>query len=107
MIQSIRIQDEASYGEIPQDLEDLSQHNFIFGANGTGKTTISKIIAEESAFPHCAVTWRGATTLETLVYNRDFVNKNFDQPSELKGIFTLGEEDRDAITNLRVPSSGL
>lgn len=100
MIESIRIQDEASYGSIPQHLKDLSQRNFIFGANATGKTTISKIIADESAFPHCLVTWRGGTKLETLVYNRDFVDKNFDQSSELKGIFTLGEENKDTLERI-------
>ena len=77
MIESIRIQDEASFGSDPQVLAGLSHNNFIFGANGTGKTTVSRIIASESEFPHCRVTWRGGTKLETLVYNRDFVEKNF------------------------------
>ncbi len=107
MIESIRIQDEASYGSIPQDLKDLSQHNFIFGVNATGKTTISRIIADESAFPHCPVTWHGQIKMETLVYNRNFVRKNFDQPSELKGIFTLGEEDKDALTKIATAKSEL
>jgi wobble nucleotide-excising tRNase len=107
MIESIRIQDEASYCSIPQDLKNLSHHNFIFGANGTGKTTISKIIADESIFPHCSVNWSGATKLETLVYNRDFVSKNFDPSSELKGIFTLGEEDKNALVKITTAKSEL
>lgn len=107
MIERIRIQDEASYGSVPQDLEDLSEHNFIFGANATGKTTISKIIADESAFPHCPVTWRGGTKMETLVYNTDFVDKNFNQPSELKGIFTLGEEDKETLARIATAKSEL
>ncbi|MCK4794187.1 MAG: AAA family ATPase [Desulfobacteraceae bacterium] len=107
MIESIRIQDEASYVGIPQDLKNLSLHNYIFGSNGTGKTTISRIIANESDFPHCAVSWRGGSKLATVVYNRDFVAKNFDQPSELKGIFTLGEEDKSAITKIETAKSQL
>ena len=107
MIEGIRIQNEACYGCTPQDLYDLSQHNFIFGANGTGKTTISRIIANESAVPHCALTWRGGTKLEALVYNRDFVEKNFNQSSELKGIFTLGEKDKDAISKIATVKSEL
>ncbi len=107
MIERIRIQDEASYGSVPQDLKDLSQHNFIFGANATGKTTISKIIADESAFPHCPVTWRGGTKMETLVYNSDFVDKNFNQPSELKGIFTLGEKDQDTLERIATAKNAL
>lgn len=100
MIESIRIQDEACYGCNPQYLDNLSQHNFIFGTNGTGKTTISRIIANENAVPHCSVIWKGGTKLETLVYNRDFVDKNFDQSPELKGIFTLGEKDKNASSKI-------
>lgn len=107
MIESIRIQNEASFGGTPQHLTDLSQHNFIFGANGTGKTTISRIIADESAFPHCSVNWGGRVKVEALVYNRDFVEKHFDQPSELTGIFTLGEEDKDALTKISTAKSEL
>ncbi|MCH8881536.1 MAG: AAA family ATPase [Planctomycetes bacterium] len=107
MIERIRIQNEASFGDNPQDLKDLSQHNFIFGVNATGKTTISRIIADESAFPHCPVTWRGRIKMETLVYNRDFVDKNFDQSSELKGIFTLGEEDKDTVTKIATAKTEL
>lgn len=48
MIESISIQNEACYGSTPQVLSGLSQFNFIFGSNATGKTTISRIIANES-----------------------------------------------------------
>ena len=107
MIDSIHIQHEASFGDIPEELKGLSKHNFIFGANGTGKTTISRFIADELAFPHCPVTWSGGTKLEALVYNRDFVDSNFDEPTELKGIFTLGEEDKDALSKIAMAKSEL
>lgn len=107
MIESVSIQNEACYGGTPQVLSRLSRFNFIFGSNATGKTTISRIIANESAFPHCAVVWEGGTRLETLVYNRPFVEKNFDQPSELKGIFTLGERDKDVLGKIATAKSEL
>jgi len=107
MIESVSIQNEACYGGTPQVLSHLSRFNFIFGSNATGKTTISRIIADESAFPNCAVVWEGGTKLETLVYNRDFVDKNFDQPSELKGIFTLGEKDKDVLVRIATTKSEL
>jgi len=75
-------------------------NNFIYGSNGSGKTTISRIIAEEHKYPHCCVTWGGNNKLETLVYNRDFVDNNFSQASKLKGVFTLGEEDATAIKQI-------
>ena len=107
MIESVSIQNEACYGGAPQVLSGLSHFNFIFGSNATGKTTISRIIANESAFPHCAVVWEGGTKLETLVYNRDFVDKNFDQPLELKGIFTLGEKDKDILARIATAKTEL
>lgn len=99
MITKISMQDHACYGDTPQDIYDLKKFNFIFGANGSGKTTISKLIADESCFPesNCSITWNGGTKLDALVYNTDFVNNNFVQPSELKGIFTLGEENKEII----------
>lgn len=101
MIESIKIENEASYGSPGETMSGLSKHNFIYGSNGTGKTTISKVIANESAFSDCGLVWRGGTKLEPLVYNRDFVEKNFDQSSELKGIFTLGEKDKEALDKIK------
>ncbi|MDL2121809.1 MAG: AAA family ATPase [Deltaproteobacteria bacterium] len=101
MIESIKIENEASYGSPGEILSGLSKHNFIYGSNGTGKTTISKVVANESAFSDCSLVWRGGIKLQTLVYNRDFVEKNFDQSSELKGIFTLGEKDKEALDKIK------
>ena len=94
MIESIRIAGVASYSSSPEFLSRLSKFNFIYGANGSGKTTITRVIADDGKFPACSVTWTG-TKLQTMVYNRDFVTKNFSQSSELKGIFTLGETNID------------
>lgn len=91
MIESITIADVASFGSDPQVLDGLAQFNYIFGANATGKTTISRIIADESRFPSCKVMWRGGTRLQPKVYNQDFIEHNFNQSTELKGVFTLGE----------------
>jgi wobble nucleotide-excising tRNase len=92
MISSIQIANVASYGTEPQVLDKLAQFNFLYGANGTGKTTISRIVADRTKFPTCNLVWEGGTELQTLVYNREFVERNFSQSKELKGIFTLGEK---------------
>ena len=91
MIESISIANEATYGAVPESLTKLSKFNFIFGSNGNGKTTISRIIDDQDFYPSCEVKWKLARRLETLVYNRDFVELNFNQSNELKGVFTLGE----------------
>ena len=95
MITSIQVSDTASFGDEPAKLEDLGDFNVVFGSNGTGKTTISRIIADPSHSATCQVTWAGPEPLQCLVYNRDFINRNFDESDELKGIFTLGEEHID------------
>ena len=100
MIDSIRVSGIASYDNEPQVLSGLSQFNFFYGANATGKTTISKIIADETISPSCSVTWRGGTKLQTMVYNRDFVAKNFSQSPELKGIFTLGQKSIETLETI-------
>lgn len=100
MIESIAIADIASYGPASEALNALSQFNFIFGSNGTGKTTISRVIADEDAFPTCKVTWKGGTKLQAMVYNLDFVERNFDQSVVLKGVFTLGEQHVDTLSNI-------
>jgi wobble nucleotide-excising tRNase len=97
MIESIHIQNIATYGAAPEVLSDLRQFNYFYGSNGSGKTTISRIIAESSKFSECRLDWEGGTVLQPMVYNSDFVADNFDQLKELKGIFTLGKGNVDAL----------
>ncbi len=94
MIEGIKIKSIASYGDDEQILEGLSQMNFFYGSNGSGKTTISRVIADEDKYPECTIAWRNSNKLQTLVYNHDFVDKNFNSNAELKGIFTLGEKNQ-------------
>jgi len=104
MIDSVRITNTATFGSTPQELQGLSRINFFFGSNGSGKTTISRIIADEESFRDCRVKWKNGTKLQAMVYNQDFVDKNFNQTTELKGVFTLGENNRltiEKITSLK------
>ena len=100
MIKNICIKNVATYGSLPEIMDDLAEINFIYGSNGTGKTTISRIIADAKAYPDCAVTWQNGALLETLVYNGDFVERNLNQPSDLRGIFTLGEKHKETFEKI-------
>ena len=53
------------------------------------------------------MTWQVGASLETLVYNRDFVEKNFNEPNELKGIFTLGEKNKETFDRIKVAKEEL
>ncbi|MFZ3255421.1 MAG: AAA family ATPase [Syntrophales bacterium] len=100
MIESITIASVATYASTPLTLSGLSQFNYLFGSNATGKTTVSRIIAEEARFPTCTVTWKSGTKLQPMVYNQDFVERNFTQSAELKGVFTLGEKQVDTLAKI-------
>ena len=102
MIKQIYVKNVASYGPSSEKLDDLAEINFIYGSNGTGKTTISRVIADTIDYPDCAVTWQAGVPLEKLVYNRDFVERNFNQPDELEGIFTLGEKDKETFDRIKL-----
>ena len=107
MIEQIRIKGPASFKDADETLSDLSQFNYIYGSNGSGKTTISRLIAEVTSYPDCQITWKGGTVLEPMVYNRDFVDHNFSQSAEVKGIFTLGEEDQAIIDKIAEAKAAL
>ena len=107
MIDSISISNLATYAATPERLDGLSQFNFLFGSNGTGKTTVSRVIADEAKYPSCSVHWKGGTKLQPLVYNHDFVERNFTQSPELKGVFTLGEKQADTLAKIAAAKSEL
>ena len=110
MIESISISKVATYAETPEVMNGLKSLNYIFGSNGAGKTTIGRVIATPSDCPGCGVTWKGGTHLQTLVYNTDFVEKNFKPSENLKGVFTLGEEQigtLEKIAELKLERDGL
>lgn len=107
MIERIEISKVATYGSSTEAMNGLKEINFVYGSNGTGKTTISRVIADCASHPHCSLIWRGGAPIELLVYNRDFVDRNFSQPGELKGIFTLGEKDKDTLDKIGIARSAL
>ena len=107
MIESITISGVATYDTTPEQLDGLSLFNFLFGSNGSGKTTVSQVIADETKFPTCKVTWKRGSKLQPFVYNHDFVERNFNQSPELKGVFTLGEKQLDTLAKIDATKSEL
>src|SRR5699024_7544060 len=74
------------------DIPDFKKVNFFYGANGSGKTTISNFIykPEDERFPDCQLDWQNGISLKALVYNKEFRDRNFGKGT-IAGVFTLGQ----------------
>lgn len=106
MITKIEIKNTATYQN--ETLDNLNKINFIYGNNGSGKTTITRIINNEIQYPSCKVHWKNNQKLEPVVYNSDFIEDNFGTfQNEVKGIFTLGKEEVETKQNIKVEKDTL
>lgn len=101
MIENITIKNVATYDNIGIQVSDLKKVNFIYGANGCGKTIISNFLhnSTDIKFNHCSLVWQHAIPLTTLVYNKEFRERNFGK-GKLGGIFTLGEATAEQIKTI-------
>lgn len=86
-------------------LGDLTKVNYVFGPNGSGKTTISAGLVEFSTDPTAVraldVQWE-ASHQTIKVYNRNYMRKAFTSvDGEEPGVFLLGEEDGAAYQQIQ------
>ncbi|WRA81878.1 AAA family ATPase [Helicobacter pylori] len=93
----ISLKKVATFDENGASFENLKSINFIYGANGSGKTTTSsflKNLAEngiEDKFANSKIEWCNNESLKIEVYNKQFKEEQL-RNSHVKGIFTLGKE---------------
>jgi wobble nucleotide-excising tRNase len=101
MLESITVKDIATYDAIGIKMENLKKINFIYGANGCGKTTLSKFIHDSSnpTYATCNLNWKGGLPVNALIYNKDFRERNFGK-GKIDGVFTLGEATKDEIEKI-------
>lgn len=78
-------------------IDNLNRVCFIFGPNGSGKTTVSRLIANEStSAPSKYLRWDKSGAISTYVYNRDFIDLNFKHVDSVPGVFTMGKDSVEA-----------
>lgn len=109
MIHSITIKNVATYNEVGIKFNDLKKVNFIYGLNGTGKTTISNFLnsineegkqEQKEKFRNCTLKWKNNDNpLKTLVYNKEFRENNFGK-GKLNGVFTLGKTTNEQLEEI-------
>ncbi|GAA7307484.1 hypothetical protein ID0576_09850 [Helicobacter pylori] len=104
-ISQIVLKNAATFDENGASFENLNSINFIYGANGSGKTTISiflKNLAEneiEDKFANSKIEWHNDEILKIEVYNKQFKEEQF-RNSQVKGIFTLGKKTNENLENI-------
>ena len=92
MLNQINLRTVASYGDESQQIADLNVVNFIFGDNGSGKSTIARLIENDQLpeFSNSSLKWDAYGSVQTLVYNRNFIDETLRE--KVKGVFTFGEK---------------
>lgn len=99
MIDSISIKNTASFDQNNGvQINELKKINFVYGSKGSGKTTISNLIANptETDYQDCEITWQHNQELQSLVYNKKFREQNFGSGT-IEGVFTLGQATKEEI----------
>ena len=91
MISRINVSGLGPYGSDNASLDNLQLVNYIFGSNGSGKTTISEYFRTEMTDDGSRVEWEGPSR-PVLVYNQHYINGIF-RNSSVPGVFTLGEDN--------------
>lgn len=105
MIKSISIRNAATFNNDGITMNDLTQINIIYGSNGSGKSTIGKVIANIDSYDLSSISWRDDKPLEILVYNKDFCKNNFEE--QMPGVFTLGEAGTAAVAEIEAKRAEL
>lgn len=102
MLKSIEVKNVATYSPEGSNLEDLQPINFIYGANGSGKTTISNYLTQldEPKYTDCKLIWEHNQPLKAHVYNKDFREQNFFK-ADIPGVFTLGKASAEQLQKLK------
>ncbi|GAA9831111.1 hypothetical protein VN0526_13370 [Helicobacter pylori] len=104
-ISQISLKKVATFDENGASFKDLNSINFIYGANGSGKTTTSsflKNLAEngiEDKFANSKIAWYNNENLKIEVYNKQFKEEQF-RNSQVKGIFTLGKKTNENLEKI-------
>ncbi|MGL2454828.1 ATP-binding protein [Helicobacter pylori] len=111
-ISQISLKKVATFDENGASFENLNSINFIYGANGSGKTTTSsflKNLAEngiEYKFANSKIAWYNNESLKIEVYNKQFKEEQL-RNSQVKGIFTLGKKTNENLEKIEIKKESI
>lgn len=91
MLTKLTLEHLPSYGP-RAEASNLQTINFIFGPNGSGKTSITKAMESGSDASNPTLHWRDPDNpTEICTYNRDYVDSILHSSTTMPGVFALGE----------------
>ncbi|MEW6565065.1 MAG: AAA family ATPase [Spirochaetota bacterium] len=99
MIKKIKLSNVATFSN-SIEVNELKKINFFYGSNGTGKTTISKVLANPENFRDCNFEWENNRKTKTIVFNEEFIRNYFYEKDVLNGIYTIGEGASEIENNI-------
>ncbi|CAI1569909.1 Uncharacterized protein conserved in bacteria [Serratia liquefaciens] len=107
MITEIALDGVASY-KTKVSLKTDKKVNIIYGLNGSGKSTFSNYLYKlkdgDGQYNKCSCNCSGETIL---VYNQQFIKDNFYEAGNLKGIFSLSKENKEAKEKIELATKEL
>lgn len=106
MLTNITLSNVASFDYEGAKLENLNEINYVYGNNGTGKTTISNYIndMDNTSFDNCSN--EGDIPSKIFVYNQKYVEEVVADKN-IPGIFSLGGDAKDYEDQLTMLESEL
>lgn len=107
MITRIKLNQVASYKNLVE-INDLKKVNFFFGNNGSGKSTVARLFYEFSnsdtlidSFNQCSIEGFDRTNETILIFDQEFIQRNFYINKDLNGIFSLDEKNEELEENIK------
>lgn len=101
MIESISLSGIATYCDTSSEtIDGLKAVNYFYGANGAGKTTISRLISNPHLSAASKIVWATGSPVSAMVYNSDFISTNFTDSKHFRGVFTLGQAEQAQLDRL-------
>lgn len=76
-------------------VSDMKSGNFLYGPNGSGRTTISRAFPGYGS-PKLKPEWHDGAEMAVRVYNRDLADQILSESNRIPGVFVLGENSVEA-----------
>lgn len=106
MITNIKMLGIASYKNM-SELNTDKKVNIIYGLNGTGKSTISNFLYDQSDDSYQQCNASVSEDEKVLVYNQKFIQDYFYEADSLKGVFSLSKENKEIEEKLKAAETKL